>query len=277
MKTITKIALSIFTITVGAMIFTTGIPQANSLSNGAPAGKTGSPADGATCNSAGCHTGATVPFTAGLISSTVPVTGYVPGATYTITGTIIRPGHTKFGFEISPQNSVGTKLGSIAITSSQTQIVGLKYITHTSSGTSGSGSKSWSFNWIAPAAGTGVVTFYGAFNATNSNSIPSGDSIFTSTLTVAENLSTGLGALSEISKNITTYPNPVTDELHITNALNSLGEIQLSIIDINGRLVKRVANATVNSTIDVSDLARGNYMLKIDTEKGAVIKKIIKN
>jgi hypothetical protein len=275
MKTITKIALSIFTITVGAMIFTTGIPQANSYSNAAPSGKTGSPADGATCNS--CHSGATVPFIPGLITSTIPVTGYVPGATYTITGTIIRPGHTKFGFQISPQNSVGTKLGSIAITSSQTQIVGLKYITHTSSGTSGSGSKSWSFNWVAPAAGTGVVTFYGAFNATNSDGNGSGDSIFTSKLTVAENFSTGLSSLSEISKNITTYPNPVTDQLHITNALNSLGEIQLSIIDINGRLVKSVANATVNSTIDVSDLARGNYMLKIDTEKGAVIKKIIKN
>jgi len=275
MKIITKIALSIFTITIGAMIFTTGIPQANSYSGGPPAGKTGSPADGATC--AGCHSGATVPFTAGLITSTIPGTGYVPGATYTITGTIIRPGHTKFGFEISPQNSVGTKLGSIAITSSQTQIVGLKYITHTSSGTSGSGSKSWSFNWVAPAAGTGVVTFYGAFNATNSDGNGSGDSIFTSRLTVAENFSTGLSSLSEISKNITTYPNPVTDQLHITNALNSLGEIQLSIIDINGRLVKSVANATINSTIDVSDLARGNYMLKIDTEKGAIIKKIIKN
>lgn len=277
MKTITKIALSIFTITVGAMIFTTGIPQANSHSIQSPTGRTGSPADGATCSGAGCHSGATDQFAAGLITSTIPVTGYVPGATYTITGTIIRPGHTKFGFEISPQNSVGTKLGSIAITSSQTQIVGLKYITHTSSGTSGSGSKSWSFNWTAPAAGTGVVTFYGAFNATNSDGTGSGDSIFTSKLTVAENISSGLSALSEISKNITTYPNPVTDQLHITNALNSLGEIQFSIIDINGRLVKSVANATVNSTIDVSDLARGNYMLKIDTEKGAVIKKIIKN
>jgi len=257
MKTITKITLSIVTITVGAMIFTTGIPQANSYSGGPPAGKTGSPADGATC--AGCHSGATVPFTAGLITSTIPGTGYVPGATYTITGTIIRPGHTKFGFEISPQNSVGTMLGSIAITSAQTQIVGTKYITHTSSGTSGTGSKSWSFNWTAPAAGTGTVTFYGAFNVTNSSGTTSGDSIFTSTLTVAENLSTGLSALNEISKNITTYPNPVTDQLHMTNALNSIGEIQISILDINGKIVKSVSNASINSTIDVSELVRGNY------------------
>jgi len=63
----------------------------------------------------------------------------------------------------------------------------------------------------------------------------------------------------------------------MTNALNSIGEIQISILDINGKIVKSVSNASINSTIDVSELVRGNYLLKIDTEKGAVIKKFIKD
>ncbi len=52
MKSIVKITLSIVTITVGAMIFTTAIPMANSHSASALAGKTISPADGATYHSA---------------------------------------------------------------------------------------------------------------------------------------------------------------------------------------------------------------------------------
>ena len=50
-----------------------------------------------------------------------------------------------------------------------------KAITHTSSGISTTGdSNSWSFDWTAPASGTGDVTFYGAFNAANGDEIISG-------------------------------------------------------------------------------------------------------
>jgi len=50
---------------------------------------------------------------------------------------------------------------------------------HISGETIGSGNISWSFDWIAPTAGTGDITFYGAFNSTNSNSSTSGDEIYT--------------------------------------------------------------------------------------------------
>jgi hypothetical protein len=184
-----KITFSLF-VSVSALMITDALYNYVSSSGaGAPAGRTGSPGDGGlTCYNGTCHnTGPAPTLQAGWISSNIPGTGYVPGNTYNIIATATRAGHTKFGFEISPQSPTGTYLGTMIDTSIQTQIVSTKYITHTSSGTTGtSGFHTWAFNWTAPSIGTGTVTFYGAFNITNAQSNSSGDTIYTSTLAVAE-------------------------------------------------------------------------------------------
>ena len=71
-----------------------------------------------------------------------------------------------------PRNLMGTLIN----TSTQTQLTscGPKYIAHTLTGTSGTGSKSWS-NGTAPIASAGDEAF-GAFNV-NNNSNTSGDII----------------------------------------------------------------------------------------------------
>ena len=126
--------------------------------NGAPAAKTGSPGDGSNCTE--CHGGSPT-TTAGLITSTIPVTGYVAGQTYQITATNPLTGSGKMGFEVSPQNVAGTQLGTlVAGTGSHLVTGGTKYVTHTNANTT---TNTWTFGWIAPAAGTGAVTFYGAF------------------------------------------------------------------------------------------------------------------
>lgn len=159
--------------------------EAHTSSSGGPAGHTGSPGDGASC--ANCHAGGTSSGKTADITSDIPPTGYVPGTTYTITATATSSATSKFGFQISPQNIAGNLLGTLVNTSAQTQLVGSsKYITHTSGGTSGAGSKTWSFNWVAPAQGTGNVTFYGAFNFTNNNNAVSGDYILTMSYVVNE-------------------------------------------------------------------------------------------
>jgi hypothetical protein len=159
-----------------------------SSNSGASAARTGSPGDGGlTCTS--CHSGPAAATQTGWITSNIPLGGYVPGSTYTITATATRPGHVRFGFEISPQTISGSLQGTLVLTNTiETKLVGSsKYITHTSSGTSGpGGSRSWNFNWIAPAAGTGDVTFYGAFNVTNNSGTSSGDTTYKSTLIVTE-------------------------------------------------------------------------------------------
>ncbi len=162
----------------------------HSNSSGAPSGFTGSPGDGGnTCANSGCHSGIAVGTKSNVFTSNIPSDGYVPGTTYTITATARSiTSRNTFGFQISPQTNAGVLVGTMISTSAGTKLTGAgKYLTHTSSGITGSnGVKSWSFNWVAPAAGTGNVTFYGIFNHANGNGGTSGDSIFKSTFVISE-------------------------------------------------------------------------------------------
>lgn len=123
---------------------------------GAPAGYTGSPGDGHNCTS--CHNGSATTVS-GWITSTIPAEGYTPGTNYTITVTLTGTG-TK-GFEVSPQNASGAVLGTLAAGTGSKLVGSGQYVTQTSAKTSNPAV--WTFTWTAPAAGTGNVTFYGAF------------------------------------------------------------------------------------------------------------------
>ena len=157
---------------------------------GTPA-HTGSPFDGQTCQGAVCHASSVPVKNGGTVTSNIPASGYIPGATYSITASIMGASN-EFGFQASPQNSSGM-VGSLQITNNtetQFSFGNNRYITHTQIGSSGSGSKSWTFNWTAPASGTGNVTFYAAFLITNNNNAATGDTTKTTSTTVSEDLST---------------------------------------------------------------------------------------
>ncbi len=156
--------------------------QLFSFPGGAPAGKSGSPSDGNTCIS--CHK-ATLKTQEGLITSNATNNLYEPGKKYTIRASAKgTAGVKRIGFEISPQNSMGTLLGTMILSDSdRTRLISKgKYITHTDQGSQAKdGANSWSFEWQAPKAGTGDVTFYGSFMVSESSQI-----VFTSTLTLKE-------------------------------------------------------------------------------------------
>jgi hypothetical protein len=278
MKKTTKFAISLCLVTVCLMISNALTTDADGNTSAAPAARTGSPGDGANCTS--CHSG-TASTVAGLITSNIPATGYVPGQTYTITASITEIGKTKFGFEISPQTNTGVKKGTLVVTNSTaTQLVSTgKYITHKSAGTSFStGTATWTFNWIAPVAGSGNFTFYGAFNVTNASGTSAGDAIKLSTLPVIEDLTPATTGVEDIAlaEAISVFPNPLEDQLHITNTSAPDEPITISIINISGQVVKKITETSFNSAINVEDLATGLYVLRIETEKGVAIKKIIK-
>jgi hypothetical protein len=163
-------------------------------STGSPGGKSGSPGDGgATCTD--CH-GGTATFQEGWITANIPAEGYIPGETYTITATGTHEGVGKFGFEVTSENDGAQKAGSMIVTNSvENQLAnGNQSITHKSTGTTPTGNtKTWMFDWTAPAEGTGNITFYGAFNAANGNGNNSGDVIYTSSLLVPEATATLTG------------------------------------------------------------------------------------
>jgi hypothetical protein len=174
-----KIILIATAVIIVAFILTINFSM--SYPTGAPAGHTGSPGDKKLCTQ--CHNGIAI-SREGCIKADADSSGYKPGKTYTISLTSTGlAASNKFGFEVSPQNINGDLLGTLVVTDTlQTQLVGKgKYITHRHNGINSTGSKTWSFKWIAPDAGTGDVTFYGAFVIG-----PKPYGIVTSTLTLKE-------------------------------------------------------------------------------------------
>jgi len=125
--------------------------------SGSPAGYTGSPGDTHHCTS--CH-GGSATTVSGWITSDIPASGYMAGVTYNITATVSGTG--KKGMEVSPQNIAGTQLGILTAGSNSHLVGGTKYVTQNSSGSTSS-TVIYNFTWTAPVAGTGEVTFYGAF------------------------------------------------------------------------------------------------------------------
>lgn len=80
----------------------------------------------------------------------------------------------------------------------------------------------------------------------------------------------GLSTQEQNSVNLQVYPNPVSDKLYI----RTTGKIiKTDIYSVDGKLLKSVSGA---SEIDFSNLAKGLYLLKIQTEKGVTVKKIVK-
>lgn len=155
--------------------------QLFSYPGGAPAGKTGSPGDAKTCMA--CHK-ATLKAQEGMITSNATDNTYEPGKTYTMNASARGTASVKrIGFEISPQNQAGNLLGTLVLTNAdETKLISKgKYITHTDKGSTAQGSKSWSFEWKAPQAGSGDVTFYGAFMVSEMSQL-----VFTSTLKLKE-------------------------------------------------------------------------------------------
>jgi len=257
----------------GTALFSRQTLTANN--SGAPSARTGSPGD-MSKNCTTCHTG-TAQNAPGIISSNVPPAGYVPGNTYIISALVTDASRNRFGFEISPQNAAGNKLGVITITDfTRTKLIGSgKYITHTAAGTSGTGSNSWSFNWTAPPTGTGDVTFYGAFNFSNHNNASSGDVIKLDQLTIHEDLTTSIFPPGFEQQQLGIFPNPVS-----TIATVELPENvkSIQVYDVSGALVRLFENfqTTDRFEMDVTTFRSGTYYVSFATGEKTFTTKLIK-
>ena len=155
------------------------------VSSGRNGSYSGSPGDnGITCNI--CHVSGPVQTISNAVTTNIPSTGYVPGNTYTITLTITHPTNNTFGFQVTAEDAGNAKAGTFVSTNNSTQAVnGAARATHTTAGITGTNnSRTWIVDWIAPAVGTGDVTFYAAFNASNGNN--GNQTISTSNTTVVE-------------------------------------------------------------------------------------------
>ena len=163
------------------LFFAVGTGNAFANSFGPLDGLTGAPAEG---NCTQCHAGNELNAAGGSMTLTIPET-YVPNEVYTIVVNLSREGQSRWGFEMTALDANGASAGAFAADEAEnTQLSeagGKQYIKQTSNGT-GQGTEnahSWEFQWTAPDADIGPITFYAAGNAANGDFGLAGDYIHT--------------------------------------------------------------------------------------------------
>ena len=113
---------------------------------------------------------------------------------------------------------------------------------------------------------TGAVLIM--FNANGYNTAAGFDASYTSTITGTEEL--------DISAGMTIYPNPATNKISISTISNLHGETTIRIYKMNGALLQQEKFQSQNPIeLDVSALAKGFYLVKIQTNKGIETKKLV--
>ena len=231
--------------------------------NGSPGGYTGSPADGQSCTA--CHGSAT--NISNVITSNVPASGYVAGTQYTMTITL--PGSGKKGFEVSPQSLSGALLGTLAAGTGSKLTNGGKALTQTTN--LSANPAIWTFTWTAPAAGTGPVTFYGAYCIGEPN-------IKLNTFVVPE---FAVGINEGVLNSLKLYPIPAHDMINVTYSLNSQQSLSITLYDCLGKqhkLMNGITGTSGNHNEHIAlpeNLAPGLYYLHISTPQKTTTSKII--
>jgi uncharacterized protein (TIGR03437 family) len=169
---------------------------------------TGAPGDNPQgCAARGCHTssasgGPVNPAGGSVVATFSGGTTYTPGQTQTVTVTISDPQNKSYGFQMSARlgtttSDLSTKQGGTFVLGPGTQVLcdnnsirkttcpanaPVEFIEHTSPST-----KAFTFQWTAPAAGSGPVTFYVAGNAVNGNGREDGgDHVYLANITLTE-------------------------------------------------------------------------------------------
>ncbi len=228
---------------------------------------TGSPGDGISCTD--CHGSIQTNNSQFIITSTIPPTGYVPGTTYDIIVSVIGTGAKIF--EVSPQLSSGTVKGTL-IAGSGTKLVNSgKDIINSSSTTMNP--MGWTFQWTAPAAGTGNVTFYGAASLDKSK-------IYLAATEVTENGASGLNEQND-NFGLILFPNPAANQLKISYTLKNESRVMIDMINMEGKTVTTLLNdfngrGTYSKTFMLSNsISDGIYFVRISKENTSIIKKII--
>jgi len=80
-------------------------------------------------------------------------------------------------------------------------------------------------------------------------------------------------------ESMSVYPNPAIDKVKIQIETSQPESVQISLYDIIGRKVSEISTAEaaqqIHHDIDVSNFAKGVYMLRITTSKGQITRKVV--
>jgi Secretion system C-terminal sorting domain/Reeler domain len=230
---------------------------------------TGAPTEG-TCANSTCHTAGSFDpsLSIELLDGANIVTKYDPGKTYTlrITTTAGNGNPARYGFQAVSLNASNAQAGDWGTPPMGMQVKAIsskKYIEHNAPRNTGQ----VDLPWVAPAAGTGLVTFYSASIASNNNTQTSGDGMANNKLEVEENTTSSITELGKELAKIEVMPNPVADMLNLRITSRLAGSHKIRIFDANGSVVKMEAtNLQVGqntASVPVGELTPGIYLVQL--------------
>lgn len=266
-----------------------------------PAGYVNNPPQRQSCTY--CHQGVAIPDstafelligtdTSNLAILTSGVTGYTPNQVYylRVQATHTRP---RYGFELTADDASanGADVGSFTVlNSANTSLVtggpdNGSYVGHHNANSN----KQWTFLWTAPASNIGPITFYWAGNDAGVDSItqdgestpaPNNDTIYVAQKTITA-VPMAINDISNTLTDINIFPEVCTGNFQLQFNVRTGGNISAELVNMNGQVVKEVFNQVLNTgnysqNVDVTNLAPGIYLLKLQTGDGYLAKKIIK-
>lgn len=243
---------------------------------------TNAPGDGATkctsCHAGGSFGSVSVDF-AMMDGNGNEVTEYAPQQVYSINISVASSMGTPsgYGFQAialedagdTPLNSFSNAGVGVQLSTSSSR----QYAEH--SGPSSTGN--FTFDWTAPAEGTGDVTFYMGANAVNVNGSNAGDNAVLVDFSFSEMADTndtnsneppaGIFSISSVGDAIQFFPNPVQDVVRLTGIEDNA---IVQVYSINGSLIRN--EVISEKTLDLSSLESGVYILRSENKTGRFIK-----
>ena len=264
-----------------------------------PVGACGDPTTELTCAQSSCHgspvnaaSAQSLAITIGTTSNpTTPLDSnfrYIGNQTYYITFSVLAPAYA-FGFEMTAMVADSTPAGVFTVVDASTtklQIDStygphLYYISHLFANHTTS---SWTYKWTAPDKDSGAVTFYYAFNPADSAhyaaDIP-GSGIYSGQTTIQSSFDLGVNNISDNIRDLQAYPNPVNGAFNLYFDVEQSGPATALVYSIDGKLCKQLFSEQLSvgafsRSYDISSLAAGVYLLKLNINGAIVAKKLIK-
>lgn len=260
--------------------------SSNGRAGAANSGNTGAPGEtsGQKCGS--CHTGGAFgPISESLTitnpGGTEPISAYVPGQTYEITLRVNATGNPNgYGFQMTALDASNAEAGTWSSPATNVQIEtaslvgGRTYVEHKGVGSS----NLFRVNWTAPAAGTGLVSFYHAANAVNGNSAIGGDNGSLGTVTTLSAApGTGLADASAWS-DLAVFPSVVLDgTLYLRGSQLLERRPSLELYDGAGRLLLTRQAFDGTEAIGVQEMPAGMGYVVLRDGAQTVTRRFVKH
>ncbi len=123
-----------------------------------------------------------------------------------------------------------------------------------------------SITWTASESGTYIIGINEAGNCGVAGGVDNGHPAITNNGVASVN--------NHLTSAFSIYPNPTKDVINISNATDAIENV--TITDMNGRVVKQVVMGVNEGQINISDLSQGVYILNATSNGKSVTEKIVK-